>query len=424
MPNFHDLGLSATLQKALAAAGYQQPTEIQQRVIPAILMGRDILASAKTGSGKTASYALPMLDMLDQRRRRARMPRAIVLSPTRELAAQVAENFTRYSQEMSIEMLLLIGGMNMAEQDKVLARGVDVLVATPGRLLDHVARGRILLSGVETLVIDEVDRMLDIGFIDDIDRLVKLLPAGRQTLMLSATMPKEMEKLAKRFLNDPKRVIADPPSQVSATIAHSLLHLKSPREKHQALITLLSEDAVQGGIIFCNRKREVAELQKKLHRRGFSVDMLHGDMNQHHRLECLARFRAGEVAFLVCSDVAARGLDIPLVDYVFNLDVPTHAEDYVHRIGRTGRAGRQGKAMTLATDEDDKFLAAIEKMIGEKIAPMKLQRGSQGKNTQPAAAPSEKARKPAKRPAKPKSTALQDAESFSQGGHVPRFLQS
>ena len=418
MPNFHDLGLSDTLQKALAEAGYQNPTEIQQKVIPAILMGRDILASAKTGSGKTASYALPMLDMLDQRRKRARMPRAIVLSPTRELAAQVADNFTCYSQEMSIEMLLLIGGMNMAEQDKVLARGVDVLIATPGRLLDHVERGRILLSGVETLVIDEVDRMLDIGFIDDIDRLVKLLPAGRQTLMLSATMPSEMEKLAKRFLNDPKRVIADPPSQVSATIAHSLLHLNSVRDKHRALIKLLAEDTVQGGIIFCNRKREVSALQKKLHGAGFSVDMLHGDMNQHHRLECLARFRAGEVAFLVCSDVAARGLDIPMVDHVFNLDVPTHAEDYVHRIGRTGRAGRHGRAITLATDEDERFLAAIENIIGEKIAPMNVA----------GTVPSKKVDMPQKK-SSPKKSSKQvpkktpAVNSFSDGGHVPHFLR-
>ena len=424
MPNFHDLGLSATLQKALTAAGYAQPTEIQQRVIPAILMGRDILASAKTGSGKTASYALPMLDMLDQHRKRARMPRAIVLSPTRELAAQVAENFTVYSQEMSIEMLLLIGGVNMSEQDKALSRGVDVLVATPGRLLDHVQRGGILLSGVETLVIDEVDRMLDIGFIDDIERLVNLLPAGRQTLMLSATMPNEMEKLAEKFLDNPKRVIADPPSQVSATIEHSLLHLDSPRQKHGALIKLLSAEDVQGGIIFCNRKREVSALQKKLNAQGFSVDMLHGDMNQHLRLECLRRFRSNEVAFLVCSDVAARGLDIPMVDYVFNLDVPTQAEDYVHRIGRTGRAGRSGKAITLVTAEDQRYLAAIEKVIGEKVAPMNAAADMAEKPSAPVKSkPKPKTEKPAKKAPKPQAVAMPEAKSFSEGDHIPRFLR-
>ncbi|NQY82939.1 MAG: DEAD/DEAH box helicase [Alphaproteobacteria bacterium] len=446
IPTFHDLGLSTTLQETLVAAGYIEPTEIQQKVIPAILMGRDILASAKTGSGKTASYALPMLDMLDQRRKRARMPRAIVLSPTRELALQVVENFTKYGDQMSLEMLLLIGGVNMAEQDRVLNRGVDVLVATPGRLLDHVGRGRILLSGVETLVIDEVDRMLDIGFIDDIERLVKMLPPKRQTLMLSATMPKEMERLSKKFLNDPKRVIADPPSKVSTTIQHSLLHLGNVRVKHQALIKLLSHDTVNGGIIFCNRKREVSVLRCKLKSEGFSVDMLHGDMDQHHRLECLARFRAKEVAFLVCSDVAARGLDIPMVDHVFNLDVPIHAEDYVHRVGRTGRAGRAGCAVTLATDGDERLLAAIEEMIGEKIAPLNAALCDTGEMTleaKPACpgksssesvlkASADKRSPRGARRAKAKSVRVQppceevaeDAvASFSKSAHVPRFLR-
>lgn len=424
---FHDLGLSDTLQKALAQAGYSEATEIQQKVIPAILMGRDILASAKTGSGKTASYALPMLDMLNQRRGRARMPRAIVLSPTRELAAQVAENFEKYSsQGMSLQMLILIGGVNMAEQDRVLNRGVDVLIATPGRLLDHVTRGRVLLSGVETLVIDEVDRMLDIGFIDDIERLVKMLPVKRQTLMLSATMPKEMEKLAKKFLNNPKRVIADPPSQVSRTITHSLLTLKSTREKHSALVKLLQRQEVEGGIIFCNRKREVGELTRKLQSMKFSTDMLHGDMDQHHRLDCLARFRAGEVAFLVCSDVAARGLDIPLVDHVFNLDVPTHAEDYVHRIGRTGRAGRLGSAVTLATEEDEKYLGAIEKMIGEKISPL----GGQAEQPKMKASVKPKPqnaenrhKKTAKKPVPQPKVSTNDDSSFKESPHVPRFLK-
>ena len=366
MDDFCALGLSDTLIDTLSACGIDRPTKIQAKAIPSMLMGRDILASAKTGSGKTASYALPMLDMLNERRGRAKMPRAIVLSPTRELAAQVFDNFARLGHGMTLNVLLLIGGIKMGEQERQLTRGVDVLIATPGRLLDHVQRGKILLSGVEILVIDEVDRMLDIGFIDNIDRLVKMLPP-RQTLMLSATMPKEMETLANRYLNNPKRIIADSPSQVSTTIDHSLCHLSSSAQKIHALVTLLQKPEVNGGIIFCNRKRDVDTVQRYLAKQKFSVSMLHGDMDQYQRLSCLQAFRDGEVAYLVCSDVAARGLDIPSVDYVFNFDVPSNAEDYVHRIGRTGRAGRKGTAITLATAEDEKLLLAIEHMIGDSI---------------------------------------------------------
>ena len=429
--SFHDLGLSNALQKALTDKGYTSPTDIQSKMIPPVLMGQDVIASAKTGSGKTAAYALPIIDMLDQHRRRARMPRAVVLSPTRELAAQVAENFTLYSQEISLEMCLLIGGVTMTDQDKMLQRGVDVLVATPGRLLDHIQRGKVLMSGVRILVIDEVDRMLDIGFLPDIEAIVKSIPANRQTLMLSATMPQEIERLAKKFLVQPKKLIADPPSSVSGTINHSLLTLAHEKDKNPTLTGLMRENSVKGGLIFCNRKTSVSTLRSFLKKQGFSVDMLHGNMNQLDRLDCLSRFRQGEVAFLVCSDVAARGLDIPLVDYVFNFDVPNNPEDYVHRIGRTGRAGRAGQAITLATAHDDRMLEAIEKVIGEKIAPHGVSpapgRPRPGTHVDPPS-PSPKRTKP-RNAESPRNTApgaersARDKVRFAETGHIPNFLR-
>lgn len=366
MATFEDLGLSTETLKAIADAGYERPTPIQEKAIPYILMARDVLGCAQTGTGKTASFTLPMIEILSQGRSRARMPRSVILAPTRELAAQVAENFETYGKYHKLSMALLIGGVSFTEQEKKLDRGVDVLIATPGRLLDHFERGRIILTDVKVLVIDEADRMLDMGFIPDVEKIVSSMPTIRQTVMFSATMAKEVRKLAEKFLMNPKEITVDPPSSAADTVAQSVVHV-SPRAKRKALRTWLKGTDIKNAIVFCNRKREVASLFRALLEEGFSAGALHGDMDQYKRMEWLEKFRTGEVSILVCSDVAARGLDIPAVGHVFNYDVPTHAEDYIHRIGRTGRAGRSGETVMLATDADAKSLKAIEKLLGKSI---------------------------------------------------------
>jgi superfamily II DNA/RNA helicase len=366
--SFSDLGLSAEVLRAVADAGYQTPTPIQQKAIPSVLMGRDILGCAQTGTGKTAGFTLPMIDILAQGRARARMPRSLILEPTRELAAQVAENFEIYGKYNKLTKALLIGGVSYDDQEKLLDRGVDVLIATPGRLLDHFERGRILLNDVNILVIDEADRMLDMGFIPDVEKIVSLLPKKRQTLFFSATMPPEIKRLADAFLSEPKEITVAPPASVTLTVAQALVMV--PGEdyaKREALRRLLAAETVKNALIFCNRKRDVDTLYKSLKRHGFSVGSLHGDMDQSTRTETLDAFKRNDMTLLVCSDVAARGLDIDDLSHVFNFDVPIHAEDYVHRIGRTGRAGRSGRAFTLATHEDRKFVDSIERLIGTTI---------------------------------------------------------
>ncbi len=367
--SFDTLGLSAKVLKAVADSGYTTPTPIQEQAIPHVLARRDVLGIAQTGTGKTAAFTLPMLTMLEQGRPRARMPRTLVLEPTRELAAQVEENFDKYGKNHKLNVALLIGGVSFDDQDAKLTRGVDVLIATPGRLLDHFERGRLLLSGVELLVIDEADRMLDMGFIPDIERIVKLVPFTRQTLFFSATMPPEITRLASAFLSNPARVEVSKPASASATIAQSVVSSRSdPKAKRDVLRRLIrGEEGLKNGIIFCNRKTEVATLHRSLVKHGFSAIALHGDMDQRSRMAALEAFRKGEVTLLIASDVAARGLDIPEVSHVFNFDVPHHPEDYVHRIGRTGRAGRTGTSITLASGADTKSLAAIEKLIGQDI---------------------------------------------------------
>ncbi|WP_029355422.1 DEAD/DEAH box helicase [Bosea sp. 117] len=366
---FNELGLSEKVLSAVADAGYTEPTPIQAQAIPHVLERRDVLGLAQTGTGKTAAFTLPMLTLLEQGRARARMPRTLILEPTRELAAQVEENFVKYGKNHKLNVALLIGGVSFGDQDSKLLRGVDVLIATPGRLLDHVERGRLLLSGIEILVIDEADRMLDMGFIPDIERVCKLVPFTRQTLFFSATMPPEIQRLVSQFLSNPVQVEASRPSSTAATITQMLV--ASPkedyakREKLRELIT--TAENLQNGIIFCNRKSEVAVVHKSLQRHGFKAVCLHGDMDQRSRMQALDQFRTGEANLLVASDVAARGLDIPAVSHVFNYDTPHHAEDYVHRIGRTGRAGRAGAAFTIVTPADAKSLAAIEKLIGRPI---------------------------------------------------------
>ena len=364
--SFSDLGLSQEVLRAVGDAGYIEPTPIQEQAIPYVLMGRDVLGCAQTGTGKTAGFTLPMIDILAQGRARARMPRSLILEPTRELAAQVSENFETYGKYNRLTMALLIGGTAFDDQVKKLDRGVDVLIATPGRLLDHIERGHVILTDIKILVIDEADRMLDMGFIPDIERIVRLLPKIRQTLFFSATMPPEIRRLADAFLMNPKEISVSPPASPAESVIQALVVVQE-MEKRDALRRLIRSETVQTALVFCNRKRDVDILYQSLKKHGFGVAALHGDMDQHVRTATLDKFRRGETNILVASDVAARGLDIDHVSHVFNFDVPIHAEDYVHRIGRTGRAGRSGKSFTLATPDDGKFVAAIEHLIKKPI---------------------------------------------------------
>ncbi len=373
---FSDLGLSDDLLRAIADAGYTEPTPIQAQAIPYVLMGRDICGCAQTGTGKTASFTLPMIDILASGRAKARMPRSLILEPTRELAAQVAESFDTYGKYNKLTKALLIGGENLSDQAKVLNRGVDVLIATPGRLIDMFERGHLLLNDVKVFVIDESDRMLDMGFIPDVERIAAMLPPLRTTLLFSATMPPAIRKLASRFLMNPKEISVSPPASTAATITQGVIMLGRPQSrapgieqkmKREALRELIHKEEPRNALIFCNRKRDVDIVQRSLNRHGFEAARLHGDMAQPVRMETLAKFKNGDVKYMVCSDVAARGLDIPAMSHVFNFDVPTHAEDYVHRIGRTGRAGREGRAFTIAMPSDTKYLRAIEEIIGKPI---------------------------------------------------------
>ncbi|ODR97057.1 hypothetical protein AUC69_13145 [Methyloceanibacter superfactus] len=367
--SFSDLGLSPKVVSAVTAAGFETPTPIQANAIPVAVMGRDVLGIAQTGTGKTASFVLPMLTRLERGRARARMPRTLILEPTRELAAQVAESFELLGKNHKLTMALLIGGVSYVEQDKKLDRGADVVIATPGRLLDHFERGKLLLNAIEILVVDEADRMLDMGFIPDIERICKKLPFTRQTLFFSATMPPEIQRLADNFLHNPERIEVSPPATAATTIVQRLKKAPDdPAGKRLALRELMQEVDVRNAIIFCNRKKDVGVVFRSLQRHGFNVGALHGDLDQRERTATLDAFRNGTIAFLAASDVAARGLDIPDVSHIFNYDVPVHPEDYVHRIGRTGRAGREGFAAMLVTPKDTKALKAIEKMLGQEIA--------------------------------------------------------
>jgi superfamily II DNA/RNA helicase len=369
---FDDLGLGSEVLQAVTESGYSTPTAIQEKAIPYVLMGRDILGCAQTGTGKTASFTLPMIDILAEGRAKARMPRSVILAPTRELASQVADSFERYGKYHKLSQALLIGGESMAEQEAKLNRGVDVLIATPGRMIDLYERGKILLADVKILVIDEADRMLDMGFIPDVERIVSLLPPLRQTLFFSATMPTEIRKLADRFLMNPKEISVTPPASAAQTVDQRLVRCPG-QDKRKALSKLLGEEDIGSALIFCNRKRDVSALAKALQRQDFNAGELHGDMGQSDRMATLQRFKDAEISLLVCSDVAARGLDIPAVSHVFNYDVPVSPDDYVHRIGRTGRAGRSGKAITLATPADRKALLTIEKNMNAEIKPLELE---------------------------------------------------
>ncbi|UFM63763.1 DEAD/DEAH box helicase [Paracoccus sp. MA] len=383
MTKFSDLKLDPKVLKAIAEAGYETPTPIQAGAIPPALEGRDVLGIAQTGTGKTASFTLPMITLLGRGRARARMPRSLVLCPTRELAAQVAENFDIYAKHTRLTKALLIGGVSFGEQDKLIDRGVDVLIATPGRLLDHFERGKLLLTGVQIMVVDEADRMLDMGFIPDIERIFQLTPFTRQTLFFSATMAPEIERITDTFLHAPERIEVARQATTSETITQKLVEItptrrdqtaKQKRELLRALIRAEGE-GLKNAIIFCNRKTEVDIVAKSLKAHGFDAAPIHGDLDQRHRMATLDGFREGTLRFLIASDVAARGLDIPAVSHVINFDLPSHAEDYVHRIGRTGRAGRQGTAISIATPADEKYLGAIEALVKQSLPRAALPKG-------------------------------------------------
>jgi len=451
---FAELGLSPKLLEAIEAAGYTDPTPIQAGAIPPALAGRDVLGIAQTGTGKTASFTLPLIERLSRGRAKARMPRSLIIAPTRELAAQVAENFETYSKGQKLSMALLIGGVAFGPQEEILNKGADVLIATPGRLLDHFERGKLLMNGVQFLVVDEADRMLDMGFIPDLERIFNMVPPRRQVLFFSATMPKEIKSLVDRFLNDPERIEVARPATTGANIQQYLVKAASSaaKDKRAALRAAMNRDGVKNGIIFANRKRDVDIVARSLQRHGFSAAPIHGDLDQSTRTATLAGFKSGELRFLVASDVAARGLDIPDVSHVFNYDVPHHADDYVHRIGRTGRAGKTGEAITITTSADDKSLSAVLKLIQQDVPELPVEgvkasapdaekpasrksrstrggsKASEKKAEKPAEKPAASARddKPSgNRPAREKSRRRQDHDDnrvVGFGDHVPDFM--
>jgi superfamily II DNA/RNA helicase len=424
---FAALGLSDELVRAVADSGYPEPTPIQKAAIPSVLMGKDLIGIAQTGTGKTAGFVLPMIDILHEGRSRARMPRSLILEPTRELAMQVAENFEKYGKYHPLSMALLMGGVQMGDQVKALEKGVDVLIATPGRLMDLFSRGKIMLTDCKLLVIDEADRMLDMGFIPDIEEICSKLPKSRQTLLFSATMPPPIQKLAQRFLNDPKRVEVARPATANVNIEQRLVETKGDK-KRDLLKELLRSDEVRNAIVFCNRKTTVRELTTSLRRSHFHAGQIQGDMDQADRIAEFDRFKRDEINILVASDVAARGLDVKGVSHVFNFDVPWQPDDYIHRIGRTGRAGMTGIAITLATREDGEAIERIEKLIGHKIpragaaaAKPEPKKAEEPKRPEPKA----EAKKP-ERAEKPKETAerspvVEDMKS-DWNGPLPSFL--
>ncbi|MCY4035503.1 MAG: DEAD/DEAH box helicase [Hyphomicrobiales bacterium] len=439
---FAELGLSSEIVAAVEASGYAEPTPIQERAIPVALEGRDIFGIAQTGTGKTASFVLPIIQKLAVGRARARMPRSLILEPTRELAAQVATSFESYGRNHKLTMALLIGGVSFTDQDKKLDRGVDVLIATPGRLLDHCERGKVMLNGVQFLVIDEADRMLDMGFIPDVEDICRRISFSRQTMLFSATMPQEIQELADRFMQPPVKIEVAPPSSPAETVQQWQVLSGGGRDKRDTLRQLLRDESVKNGIVFCNRKSDVAILCKSLQRHGFNAAALHGDMEQRHRMKTLDAFRNGEISLLIASDVAARGLDIPEVGHVFNFDVPIHAEDYVHRIGRTGRAGRSGCAFMLVTSPERKYVETIEELIGRTIERYAITRQSSetGESGQPSGTREARASKKSpgrrKRGDKPavkqqsreprasKETSTdKEPDVIGMGEHVPAFLQ-
>ena len=438
---FADLGLSDELLRTVKDSGYPKPTPIQRAAIPSVLMGKDLIGIAQTGTGKTAGFVLPMLDILHHGRSRARMPRSLILEPTRELAMQVAENFEKYGKYHPLSMALLMGGVQMGDQVKALEKGVDVLIATPGRLMDLFSRGKIMLTDCNLLVIDEADRMLDMGFIPDIEEICSKLPKSRQTLLFSATMPPPIQKLAAKFLNDPKRVEVTRPATANVNIDQRLVEVKTD-SKRDALRDILKHEEFKNAIVFCNRKTTVRELASSLKRSGFAVGQIQGDMEQADRIAEFDRFKKDEINILIASDVAARGLDVKGVSHVINFDVPWQPDDYIHRIGRTGRAGMRGIAITLATRQDAEAVTGIEKLIGrhiprvaaqalearsadeektEKAAAMPKKRAAKAQKTESAQQQAKPRRTDQNRPPVERSHAIEDIKG-EWNGPVPSFL--
>lgn len=413
--SFEDLGLSPETLKAIKDCGYTEPTPIQGASIPIILMGRDLVGLAQTGTGKTASFTLPMIEILSGGRAKARMPRSLILTPTRELAAQVAENFDTYGKYHNLSKALLVGGTSMNDQIKILERGADVLIATPGRLLDLFERGRILMTDIKVLVIDEADRMLDMGFIPDIERIVSLLSPIRQTMLFSATMQPEIKKLTEKFLSNPKEVSVAAPATASANVEQFLVWT-SRRQKRETLLKVIQSEDVKNAFVFCNRKRDIGDLTSWLKSKGYKVGQMHGDMDQKTRTETLKAFKDDEITLLVCSDVAARGLDVAGLSHVFNYDVPFNSDDYVHRIGRTGRAGLDGRAWSLASKGDDeKFVDAIEKLIKKPIPVAKIGAGGDDRG-----AVKSRSKSPRKSQDKDTGAARDDVQSSKSGKQSSR----
>ena len=450
MTKFSDLNLNPKVLKAIDEAGYETPTPIQADAIPHALEGRDVLGIAQTGTGKTASFTLPMITLLARGRARARMPRSLVLCPTRELAAQVAENFDTYSKHVKLTKALLIGGVSFKEQDALIDKGVDVLIATPGRLLDHFERGKLLLTGVQIMVVDEADRMLDMGFIPDIERIFSLTPFTRQTLFFSATMANEIERITNTFLSNPARIEVARQATTAESIEQGVVMFKGSRrdreasEKRRLLRDLVDAegDKCTNAIVFCNRKSDVDIVAKSLKKYGYNAEPIHGDLDQSQRTKTLEGFRDGSIRLLIASDVAARGLDIPHVSHVLNFDVPSHAEDYVHRIGRTGRAGRDGKAITICIPRDEKYFEAVEKLVQKEIprienprkkdAP-KADKEERREETETKSTSSKPSRSSSSKPSSSKSSSKTSSKSGNRGSgnhnkvmglgdHMPRFI--
>ncbi len=421
---FDELGLSQPILEAINDCGYDTPTPIQEKAIPHILMARDVVGLAQTGTGKTASFTLPMIEILAGGRAKARMPRSLILSPTRELAAQIADNFDTYGKNYKLTKALLIGGSSMEKQIKILDRGADVLIATPGRLLDLFGRGKILLNDIKILVIDEADRMLDMGFIPDIEDICSKLPPIRQTLLFSATMAPEIKKLTERFLSNPREVAVSPPASTADTVEQFQVNVDS-RRKNNILLKIIKQENVQNAFIFCNRKRDVDSLSKWLADKGLNAKAMHGDMPQSSRMETLSQFKNGDVTLLVCSDVAARGIDVDSVSHVFNYDVPINPDDYVHRVGRTGRAGQKGHAWMLVTKYDDKLLASVTKRISADIKVVEIEdkkRDSKDSSSSSGKAPQKPQAKTSYKKPNKQSSENDTTDTNGFGDDIPSFF--
>ena len=363
---FEDLGLCNEVLYSINDMGYTKPTEIQKKAIPDILMGRDILGCAQTGTGKTGSFIMPLIEILNCGISKSRMPRSLVVAPTRELAMQIAEEFNSINKYLKLQMVLLIGGVPFTEQDNKLSKGVDVLIATPGRLLDHIERGKVLIKDVKFFVIDEADRMLDMGFIPDIIKINTLLPKIRQTLFFSATLSHEIRNIGKDLLINPKEITIDNYSSTSSNI-NSIFIQTNNKNKMNDLKTILQIETIKNAMIFCNKKSDINKVNNFLKINNFKTVCLHGNLDQSLRIESLKKFKNRSAQILIASDVAARGIDIKNLSHVFNFDVPNNPEDYVHRIGRTGRAGKKGKAYTIFDKNDEKNIYQIEKLIKKKL---------------------------------------------------------